>query len=97
MRLHWLFALLVACGGAGGPVLVPDPARTPPSIRQACARAEVRCSSCHTLDRLVSGPSRTPLEWQRQVTRMRLMPASGITTTDADEILQCLLYREQRP
>ncbi len=87
-------ALIAACGNSSPRVLLLQPVDAPPAIQQACAVAEVRCSSCHTLERLTNGIHRTAPEWIRQVNRMRLMPASGISQLDADTIVTCLVYRD---
>ncbi len=90
-------ALLVACGNSSPRVLLLQPVNAPVEIQQACALAEVRCSSCHTLERLTNGIHRTEPEWTWQVNRMRLMPASGIAQDDADRIVTCLVYRDPDP
>ncbi|CAN5716162.1 hypothetical protein BH11MYX3_BH11MYX3_33730 [soil metagenome] len=87
-------ALIAACGNSSPRVLLLEPVHAPPEIQRACALAEVRCSSCHTLERLTNGVHRTAPEWTRQVNRMRLMPASGISQIDADTIVTCLVYRD---
>ena len=95
---RWAVLLLlvaVACGGATRLVLLDQPEQAPADVRQGCDVASVRCSSCHTLDRILAGTPRNHEEWERQVERMRLMPASGITTTDAEWAVKCLTYRDQ--
>lgn len=90
-----IVALAAACSGGSSPrVLLLQPAGAPPEIRQACALAEIRCSSCHTLERITNAVHRTAPEWEWQVRRMRLMPASGISQADADEIVKCLIWRD---
>lgn len=90
-----ILALAAACSGRSSPrVLLLQPAGAPPEIRQACALAELRCSSCHTLERITNAVHRTAPEWEWQVRRMRLMPASGISQADADEIVKCLIWRD---
>jgi hypothetical protein len=95
-RLRVLLVVLAAtgCSGASARVLLPDPERAPPEIREGCKRAEVRCSSCHTIERVLTSQRRGFLDWRDQVQRMRLMPASGITVEDADMIVRCLVYRD---
>lgn len=89
----WLCAgLWLGCGGGGHRVLLPEPGQDPPAIRDACSRAEIRCSSCHTVERILTAQYRGRDEWARQVERMRLKPASTITLTDVDAIMTCLLY-----
>ncbi|MBL9015742.1 MAG: photosystem P840 reaction-center cytochrome c-551 [Myxococcales bacterium] len=90
-----ILALAAACSGSSSPrVLLLQPAGAPPEIRAACALAELRCSSCHTLERITNAVHRTPPEWEWQVRRMRLMPASGISQADADTIVTCLVWRD---
>jgi hypothetical protein len=90
-----MIALAAACSGSSSSrVLLLQPAGAPPQIQRACALAEVRCSSCHTLERITNAVHRTVPEWQWQVRRMRLMPASGISQADADEIVTCLIWRD---
>lgn len=85
-------ALLLACGSGPRQVLLPAGGREPPEIRDACNRAELRCSGCHPLDRVVSLQRRGHTDWAQQVRRMRLKPASGITVAEADLIVTCLVY-----
>ena len=87
-------AVLVACGNSSPRVLLLQPVNAPSNIQQACSLAEVRCSSCHTLERITNAAHRTEPEWTRQVEKMRLMPASGISIPDADMIVTCLVYRD---
>jgi hypothetical protein len=89
LRLCALVALAAACNGGGRTTLI----RTgdPPEVREACSRAELRCSSCHTLDRIFSFQGRGRGDWEQEVRRMRLKPASGITVADAGVIVGCLV------
>jgi hypothetical protein len=73
--------------------LIPSAAqpRTPPAIRNACALAEQRCSRCHDLERIqLAHPAL--VDWPSYVERMRRMPGSGITGSDASVILRCLAW-----
>ena len=83
--------------GCGRPVavLLPDPTGAPPEIREACARAEEKCTRCHTTDRIVAAGPQTRFALEKQVTRIRLMPSSGISKADATIIVECLVYRSQ--
>ncbi len=93
-----VLGLAAACSGSSTPrVLLLQPAGAPAEIQQACALAEVRCSSCHTLERIDNVVHKTASEWAWQVRRMRLMPASGISEADANVIVQCLIYRDPDP
>ena len=82
---------VVACGNSAQRGLALSPANPSPTVQHACALAEVRCSSCHTIERITSAQYRTEPEWARQIDKMRLMPASGISNADAQEILPCLV------
>lgn len=84
--------LLVACGAAGHTVLLSPRDPAPAAIRDACRRAEVRCSSCHTIDRVSTADRHGHNDWTEEVQRMRLKPASGITAADAEAIVACLVY-----
>lgn len=92
-----IIVLAAACSGRAPRVLLLQPAGAPPEIQQACGLAEIRCSSCHTLERITNAVHRTAAEWTWQVRRMRLMPASGISQADADVIVQCLIWRDPDP
>jgi hypothetical protein len=84
--------LWLACGGASHQTLLPHGGTEPPELREACARADLRCSTCHALDRVVAYQHRGRASWEQQVRRMRLKPGSGITVADADLIVQCLIH-----
>ena len=93
-----ILALAGACSGSSAPrVLLLQPAGAPPEIQRACSLAEIRCTSCHTLERITNAVHKTAQEWTGQVNRMRLMPASGISQADADEIVTCLIWRDPDP
>ncbi|MGE0546223.1 MAG: hypothetical protein AB7R00_04150 [Kofleriaceae bacterium] len=99
---NWRGSIVVWCSGAIVAIalivvgcsqqrisLLPDQAKTPPSLRKACALAERKCSRCHGLERIqLAHHSRA--EWRAYVDRMRVMPGSGITSGDSDVILKCL-------
>lgn len=90
--IPWLCAsaaLLVACAR---PTLLSEHRDEPREIQDACGRTELRCSSCHTLDRILSSHRRGRADWEDVVTQMRLKPGSGISVTDADGIVTCLTY-----
>lgn len=89
--------VLGACGNSAPRVLLLQPVDAPANIRQACALTEVRCASCHTLDRITTAQHRSEPEWAKQVDKMRLMPASGISIADASTIVTCLVYRDPSP
>jgi hypothetical protein len=90
MRTEILAMLLTTacCTVETADVLVPPGA--PPPIQQACELAARRCSQCHTLDRVVDAHVTA---WQPYVRRMRLMPGSGIPSSEEPVIVRCLDYR----
>lgn len=83
-----------ACPRNSSALLTPDQqARTPPSIRRACALTEERCSRCHDLERIqLAHPGM--VDWPVYVDRMRRMPGSGISGDDAPTIVRCLGWLE---
>ncbi|HMG20024.1 MAG TPA: hypothetical protein VK607_01860 [Kofleriaceae bacterium] len=85
-------ALWLSCGAGTRQTLLPHGGHEPPEIQDACNRAELRCSGCHPLDRVVNYQHRGQASWEQQVRRMRLKPASGITVAEADLIVKCLVY-----
>ncbi|MFN0249694.1 MAG: hypothetical protein ACKV2T_22625 [Kofleriaceae bacterium] len=62
-----------------------------------CKLASVRCSRCHTLDRLRMVDPQTPDVWRSYVRRMRLVPASGIAPYEEPAIVRCLVVRSFGP
>jgi hypothetical protein len=82
-------AVLAACGRV---TLLPEHGHPPPEVQEACHRTEARCSSCHTLDRILNADHRGRTQWERLVTQMRLRPGSGIPIADTDVIVSCLMY-----
>jgi hypothetical protein len=96
----WLLAsgaLWLACGAGSRHSLLPHTAAAPPDIRDACTRADLRCSTCHPLDRVVDYQHRGRSSWEQAVKRMRLKPESGITVAEADLIVDCLVYLDTLP
>ena len=94
---HWLgaaVAVLVACNQAAI-TLLPDRARTPPAIRDACMLAEQRCTRCHDLERIKLAHWAL-VDWRYYVDRMRRQPGSGISEGDGQVILGCLEYMQQQ-
>ena len=88
----WLCATVALLDACGRPALLPEHGHEPPAVQDACSRTELKCSSCHTLDRILSYQRRGRTDWAQEVKRMRLKPASGITVADADVIVTCLTY-----
>lgn len=77
--------------------LVTDGPPTPLEIRDACAVTAMKCSRCHTIDRIRVAQVTSPRQWEIYVGRMRRMSASGITERDGPQIVQCLVYRSFGP
>ena len=87
-------AIAAACGASSEyEPLTSSVADAPPDVRAACELTAVRCSHCHTLDRVVAAPATDPDYWRTYVRRMRLTPGSGIRPDEEPTILHCLLYR----
>ena len=96
----WLLAstaLWLACGAGTRQTLLPRASTAPPDIRDACTRADLRCSTCHPLDRVVDYQHRGRTSWEQAVKRMRLKPESGITVAEAGLIVDCLVYLDTLP
>jgi hypothetical protein len=85
-----IVALLPACGNAW--VLLPERDRAPRMVQDACHMTEIKCASCHTLERIRSSLGRSRADWDQQVRQMRLKASSGISEGDAGEIVTCLVY-----
>ena len=76
--------------------LLADPDHAPSELRDACELVAAKCTQCHTIER-VAATSRLDLPaLPLLVRRMRLKPGSGITQSDSDTILHCLLARATR-
>ncbi|HTJ42487.1 MAG TPA: photosystem P840 reaction-center cytochrome c-551 [Kofleriaceae bacterium] len=99
-RLAFLgtIAIAVACGAtAEYEPLTASVAGAPADVRAACELAAVRCSHCHTLERVLDAPATDPSYWRTYVRRMRLTPGSGIRPDEEPTILHCLIYRSFGP
>ncbi len=77
--------------------LVTDGPPTPAAILDACAVTVMKCTRCHTVDRIRVAQVNNPRQWEVYVSRMRRMSASGITEADGPQIVQCLVYRSFGP
>ena len=82
-------AVLAACGGGGGPAPETPVTETTPAAMVSPAPPgepggeellQVRCTRCHTLDR-VQAAAKTQAEWEATVERMR---GKGAELTDAE-------------
>jgi hypothetical protein len=76
--------------------LLPDGDPAPAEIREACTVTAVKCTRCHSIDRVLVAQVSSPHQWEAYVARMRRMTASGITEEDMPRIVQCLVYRSGR-
>ncbi|MBX2810375.1 MAG: hypothetical protein KTR25_01135 [Myxococcales bacterium] len=63
-----------------------------PEVRGAYRLFALRCSRCHTLARPLSSGITDPAHWRNYVDRMRRMPGSGISATEAKQVLVFLEY-----
>jgi hypothetical protein len=89
-----LFATFWSCWLPGPPPsLLPDDTTAPEEIREACSLTSRKCTRCHTIDRVLVAPVATPRQWEIHVERMRRMPSSGISESDAVVIVRCLVHR----
>ena len=69
-----------------------DPGNLPPvkiDLNQASDLVQKRCSKCHNLDRVV-GARKDARGWLATVSRMRSLPAAGISEADAQTIVSWL-------
>lgn len=82
--------LLIVMGCAPHVTVTVEPEVAPASIVAACQLAQVRCSRCHTVDRIVHAHV---TDWLPQVRRMRLMPGSAIPPREEPDIVRCLVFR----
>ena len=88
--------MLSACSGSQSgenPLLANLAAPPSGELRANCDLVRVKCTGCHTIDRILRADPGSPKAWERYVDRMRRQPGSGITIKDEDPILQCLVYR----
>ena len=75
------------------PRLLPEDTNAPIEIQEACSLTEMKCSRCHTIDRVFIAQVSTPAQWEAYVGRMRRMTGSGISEADGAVIVRCLVYR----
>jgi hypothetical protein len=91
-----LVALSFAACGSSQPVVSLTSGLEPaPSAEgeRDCQLTSQRCTRCHPVERILHARVSSPTHWQRYVTRMRLMPGSGIAESEQDRIVSCLVYR----
>lgn len=99
--MHLLAAIAMwagaACGSTGKEVparrLMEGMNRQDAAITDACELTARRCTACHDIDRVLDATPSHPDQWERYIDRMRRMRGSGISASDGDVILRCLVYR----
>lgn len=74
------------------PSILPDDTTANEELREACALTQRKCTRCHSIDRVLVAPVRSPADWEARVARMRRMTASGITERDGETIVRCLVH-----
>ncbi len=94
MRFWIAYLLALAACGDSLPrgSLLGNTAATP-EVEAACQLTEHKCTRCHTIGRALAYDAVTREQWEPVVRRMRQMASSGITSADADVVLQCLSGR----
>ena len=94
---HLVILALVACGSRGKEApaqrLMEGMSGQTPTITDACELTARRCTACHDIDRVLDATPSHPDWWEIYVERMRRMRGSGISASDGDVILRCLVYR----
>jgi hypothetical protein len=97
MQYAILIIALAACGPQERLILIPanEQPRTSPTIREACAITEQKCSRCHDLER-IKVAHHALVDWPSYVEKMRLQPGSGISVDDKPVLLTCLNYLSKR-
>ncbi len=99
MKYQLLFVLMLAACGESLPrqSLIVNTTDATPTLREACAFTEQKCTRCHTIGRVIAWDAHTREQWEPTVTRMRQMVSSGITKEDASIVLDCLGQRDAPP
>jgi len=82
--------IIVACGSKQQPATteLPEP------YAGYCTLMKQRCSRCHEMERIEGYRAPTPQAWDFLVFRMKHHRGSGISFDDAENIVQCLVYRD---
>lgn len=89
-----LLVCVVSClPGSSLGRLLPGDHPAPREIREACTVTAKKCTRCHSIDRVLVAQVTSPHQWEAYVGRMRRMSSSGISSADAPQIVQCLVYR----
>ncbi len=86
---------LFSAGCPSRPAEGLDPSKVPETVRADYDVFAQRCSRCHSLARPLDSGITEDEYWQTYVERMRRMPSSGISQTDATVILRFLHWYSQ--
>lgn len=94
LALALIVAMLGAMACLGSRVSTLDAGHDAPTdVQHGCEVAAVRCSRCHSIDKVTNTRVAAPAQWATYVRRMRLMPASAIALEDELPIVRCLVHR----
>ena len=74
-----------------GPATI-DISKYPAALKDNYELFSQKCTQCHKLSRPINSDYALPDEWSRYVKRMMRKPGSGISTTEAKQIFEFLVY-----
>jgi cytochrome c5 len=74
-----------------GPATV-NISKYPAALKENYDLFSQKCTQCHKLSRPINSDYALPDEWSRYVKRMMHKPGSGISTTEAKQIFEFLVY-----
>jgi hypothetical protein len=74
-----------------GPATI-DISKYPAALKDNYDLFSQKCTQCHKLSRPINSDYALPDEWSRYVKRMMRKPGSGISTTEAKQIFEFLVY-----
>lgn len=74
-----------------GPATV-DVSKYPDGIKENYEVFSQKCTQCHKLSRPINSDYALPAEWERYVKRMFHKPGSGISSGEAKQIFEFLVY-----
>ena len=74
-----------------GPATI-DISKYPAALKENYDLFSQKCTQCHKLSRPVNCDYALPDEWSRYVKRMMRKPGSGISTSEAKQIYEFLVY-----
>ncbi|MEO8706132.1 MAG: hypothetical protein ABI867_39245 [Kofleriaceae bacterium] len=95
MTTRWAVALVLsgqACTQGHDPASLALDTSATTTIRGDCSLARVRCSRCHSIERVERAHIAAPRQWRDYVRRMRLMPGSGVPPEEEWPITRCFVY-----